>query len=260
VKTSYFILFISQLLWISSGLLLAESDFVTKKSTNRMLSDSNDHAAFSDEAENLYRLAEGYLKGSGGKRSYPLSIQYYEKSADLGHVKAKEKLIWLNSYLPNELSLKRRYRRELQEAKKDNPSAQFLLAEMCEFGLGVNKDIERAIFWYKKSAEKNYGKAQNRLGELYSLGKITENNTEDHHQAFLWIQAAANNEQPQAQYKLATYYEMGTENLEINKKSAFIWYLKSAENGHIQGQMKTGQMLKEGECLKQNYGQALYWY
>jgi len=41
----------------------------------------------------------------------------------------------------------------LQEAKKGNKEAAYLIAYMYENGLGVKKDIKKALFWYKKTAE-----------------------------------------------------------------------------------------------------------
>lgn len=213
------------------------------------------------DTHNLYMLGESYLKGASVERSYPLAMQYFQQAAEFGHEKAHEKLIWLKSYLPNEPSLQKRYRRELQAAKTESATAQFLVAEMCEFGLGVEPNLERAVFWYKKSAEQNYGQAQNRLAELYSSGVIKEDQAFDNKQAFLWVQAAANNEQAQAQFKLASYYAEGYLGVvDVNKELAFFWFEKSAQNGHIQGQMQTAHMLKNGNGVTQNYEQALYWY
>lgn len=215
----------------------------------------------SSATHNLFMLGEAYLKGTSVERSYPLAMQYFQQAAEFGHEKAHEKLIWLKAYLPNEPSLQKRYRRELQAAKTESPAAQFLVAEMCEFGLGVERNIERAVFWYKKSAEQNYGKAQNRLAELYSSGIIKEDHALDNKQAFLWVQAAANNQQAQAQFKLATYYAEGNSGVvDANKELAFFWFEKSAQNGHIQGQMQTADMLKNGNGVTQNFEQALYWY
>lgn len=236
----------------------SNSDAVLELNKNKASATSAEQQA---SAEVFFKLGESYLKASSGSRSYPLIIQNFQHAADLGHVKAQEKLAWLNSYLPNELSLEKRYRRELQTAKTDNAAAQFLVGEMCEFGLGVERNIERAIFWYKKSAEQNYGMAQNRLGELYTNGTIKEESANDAKQAFLWIESAANNGQAQAQFKLASYYALGFEDIvAVNKETAFYWYQKSAENGHIQGQMQTANMLKIGDGVKQNYEQALAWY
>ena len=40
----------------------------------------------------------------------------------------------------------------LQEATKGNKEAQYLLANLYENGLGVRKDLEQSIYWYKKAS------------------------------------------------------------------------------------------------------------
>jgi TPR repeat protein len=37
---------------------------------------------------------------------------------------------------------------------------------MYEYGIGVKKDIDQAIYWYKKSAEQEYQYAKNKLKVL----------------------------------------------------------------------------------------------
>ena len=44
--------------------------------------------------------------------------------------------------------------------------AQYKLALMYENGNGIEKDMNQAIYWYKKSAEQGDEDAQNKLKEL----------------------------------------------------------------------------------------------
>jgi len=256
-------LFFAVLLGLRNEVLVAESLDSQDLDSQDLYTQALDSQAKStnNEAEKFFLKGESYLRGSAGEISYPLAIKFFKKSAELHSTKAQEKLIWLSTYLPNEPSLKKRYRRELQAAKENDIAAQYAVAEMCEFGLGAELNLERAIYWYKVSASNNYGKAQNRLGELYASGTLKEEQAVNENQAFLWIQAAAENNQAEAQFKLAEYYRLGKEGvLTANQEQAFLWYKKSAENGHIMGQMQTAHMLKEGEGITQNYEQALYWY
>jgi len=45
------------------------------------------------------------------------------------------------------------YPKILQEAKKGNKEAEYLIAHMYEQGLGVKKDLKKAFYWYKKAAD-----------------------------------------------------------------------------------------------------------
>ena len=44
-------------------------------------------------------------------------------------------------------------------AEQGDPEAQFNLGSMCEKGLGVERNLELAIDWYRKSAEQNFEEA-----------------------------------------------------------------------------------------------------
>ena len=50
-----------------------------------------------------------------------------------------------------------------QAADLGNCVAQYNLANMYFHGKGINKDMEQASYWYKKSAKQGFDKAQNKL-------------------------------------------------------------------------------------------------
>ncbi len=56
-------------------------------------------------------------------------------------------------------------------SKHLDPSAQFNLGEMYEYGLGVQKDDVKAFEWYSKAAAQGYAPAQNNLGIMYEYGR-----------------------------------------------------------------------------------------
>ena len=57
-------------------------------------------------------------------------------------------------------------------ADKNNPIAQYWLAHMTELGLGVPRDLAKAIDLYKKAAEQNVEPTELRLGEIYLDGNL----------------------------------------------------------------------------------------
>ena len=48
-------------------------------------------------------------------------------------------------------------------AKKGDPQAQFALGYCYEIGKGVEKNIQKAILWYRKVAEQGNNQAEERL-------------------------------------------------------------------------------------------------
>ena len=56
------------------------------------------------------------------------------------------------------------------------------------FRLGVDKDDEKAVFWFKKAAQMGYSLAQNSLRFMYEQGRgISKNES----QAFYWYKLAS---------------------------------------------------------------------
>jgi TPR repeat protein len=68
-------------------------------------------------------------------------------------------------------------------ANQGHAQAQFSLAILYDEGEGVQKDIQKAAFWYRKAAEQGHRDAQFNLGQLYSVGKGVP---KDLQQAYFW--------------------------------------------------------------------------
>jgi len=47
--------------------------------------------------------------------------------------------------------------------------AQYNLAIKYEYGDGIEKDVDKAIYWYEQSAKQGYQSAQNKLKKLKRL-------------------------------------------------------------------------------------------
>ncbi len=54
----------------------------------------------------------------------------------------------------------------MQEAQAGNAVAQYGLAHMFQYGLGVPKDVKQAAYWYHQAAAQNYPGAQDQLNAL----------------------------------------------------------------------------------------------
>ncbi|MEM7716982.1 MAG: tetratricopeptide repeat protein [Cyanobacteria bacterium P01_A01_bin.68] len=56
-------------------------------------------------------------------------------------------------------------------ADEGDAEAQCIIGNMYQLGLGLERNILKAVKWYKKSAEKGYGVASNNLGEILRVGE-----------------------------------------------------------------------------------------
>ena len=55
------------------------------------------------------------------------------------------------------------FRIQVEQAKKGNAHDQFAVGEMFEKGLGTPRDLTKANFWYKKSADQGFREARRKL-------------------------------------------------------------------------------------------------
>lgn len=53
---------------------------------------------------------------------------------------------------------------------RDDKIAQFELAKLYENGIGIKKDEKKALALFKRSSELKYGRAQNKMGEIFEQG------------------------------------------------------------------------------------------
>lgn len=56
-------------------------------------------------------------------------------------------------------------------ADQGNRDAQFNLGKAYHIGLGVPKDYEKALLWYRKAADQGEANAQTNLGMMYANGQ-----------------------------------------------------------------------------------------
>ena len=112
------------------------------------------------------------------------------------------------------------------------PEAQLEVARCYQNGIGVEKNAENAVVWYKKAAEQGNAEAQCALGTCYDDGIGTEKNEDE---AVKLYKSAAEQECPEAQYKLGRCYFFGV-GVERDENKAVEWYFKAAEQGNAEAQ------------------------
>lgn len=255
-----------------------------------------------------YYLGKLYLYGYGQLRNESLAIRFFKKSAEKGYLPAQlfmgkyylqiknnpeKAFVWFKKAADqNDLSaqmfvaasylygfgtkknpgLARRY--YIEAAKKDNPIAQYTLAEhFLESRSSSNHRL--AVIWLKKAAnEGNSFKAQTLLGELYANGRYVSRDlsvAKDYldkavsqgfvpamvvlgdialkekkpEEAESWYQKAANQKNANAQFKLAQLYLDKKSSL-YNEKKGFLWMLNAALSGLLEAQKEVAALYKKG--------------
>ena len=117
-----------------------------------------------------------------------------------------------------------------------NPHKQYKIGEYYYEGKVVDKDYNKAVEWFTKSANANDSDGQNNLGYCYRRGKGVP---QDDKMAVYYFTLAANNNNSFAQYNLGWCYE-NAKGVEQDLAKAAYWFEKAAEQGDVTAQLYIG--------------------
>ncbi len=190
-------------------------------------------AADQGETIAMSNLGACYLGGFGIQQDYSKAVYWLEKAVAGGYSQANQQLAEARAKLrenPSSASLSQpavktttgssKYDLNIEAAKKGDPKAQNTIGLCYSSGNGVEKNKEKAVYWYRKSAEQGY-----------SIGE----------------------------YNLALRYHNG-EGVTQDYEQAMYWYRKSAEQGVADAMNNIGVLYKYGRGVKKDYGQAVSWF
>ena len=179
-------------------------------------------AAEQDNKFAQYNLAIMYFYGKAVEKDYAQAAKWYRRAAEQGDGEAQSKLGYMydtgKGFSENDAEAAKWYRKAaLQghksaidkirtEANKENGSAgaMYSLGILLERGIGMKKNVDVAIEWYRKAAEKGNSAALKRLRRSAKQGNEV------------------------AQYNLALMYDYG-DGVKQSDVEALKWYKKSAK-------------------------------
>ena len=209
-----------------------------------------------------------YYRGRHVKQNYEEALQWWAKSAEQGNVQAigNMGLCYQTGHgiAADSLKATRLYQRSIKEgnkalfaqneelAKKGSVFSNMLIASCYQNGLGVAKDVNRAIPYLTAAAEKNCVPAQRDLGMILINGKKAM-------EAVTWFKKGTEN----GDIPCTFYYgKMLVEGLGVkaNKKEGANYLLKSADAGFPQAMYYVGNCYMNGDGLTKNAEQAVKWY
>lgn len=176
---------------------------------------------------------------------------------------------------------------------KNNGYAAFMLSVIYQYGIGVKQDstlsvkfydkglhydnvmknmykvaahfndptssiynMERAIEWFNKAAEKGSIAALNDLAEIYLYGDVKFNNPV---KALGYYGKAAALGSSYAKYSIGTIYYDG-KGIEQSKPEAFKWFLRAATAGFAPAQYRLAVMYHTGDAVAQDEIESYAWF
>lgn len=140
-------------------------------------------------------------------------------------------------------------------ANAGNNKAQYNLGLIYMNGDGVEEDIAKAIDLFRRSAEQGNPKAQYRLARFYLAGQGIE---KDETEAARLFTLAASQGEVNAQHMLGLTYLYGW-GVEENEKQSFEWFLRAAEQGLPEAQYQVGHAFEEARGTTLDYDAAFSW-
>ncbi len=209
-----------------------------------------------------YELGMRHLNGEGIEKNKDKAIEHITRAAILGHEQAYKQLEKLLEYesddVPIEyLSLKDSDLRMLAEEKNDR-YAQSMMGDRYGQNIfdGTWKAPKKAFYWYKKSAEQGFAKAQRKLSNCYLLGMGTPKDTKE---AVKWMQKAVEQNSSMAQYEMGLMLIRG-DGVPKSYKKAAVLIKKAAVRGVVMARVILGLMHVHGDGVEKNYQEAIYWF
>lgn len=179
--------------------------------------------------------------------------------------------------------LKRRFAKTIKEARLGVRDAQYDVGLMYANGLGVEKNLQHAVYWIQKAAEKGLSNAQYLLGTRYASGVGVG---EDQFAALVWLQKAAAQGHPKAYLRLgillrdqsgaisrshfeqaialgvleAGFYLGSAAEAEGDWATAETQYVKAAQAGSARANHALGQLHFEGRIDTAEFRKAIEYF
>lgn len=206
-------------------------------SLKKLANNGNAYANFEMGTNEYYGYYSGYPR-------YDYALKYLLVAANLDHAGANYMIG--NMYIKGLIGSKSReelnkgYKYLLKAYNLGNVAASNMIGNMYYEGIyPLNKDIEKAIYYYKKASEANYVYAFNNLGKIYEEKK-------EYDIALKYYLESADLGESWACNKVGEYYRKGIVSFDMNK--AYLYYNKALDSNY--------RVL----CYYAYYNLAIYFY
>ncbi len=127
-----------------------------------------------------------------------------------------------------------------------DPISTYNLAICLSEGIGSIIDISQSYTLYNSIASNN-SNAQNNIGTLYERNLIGKN---DFHEALVWYEKSAKNNNISAMLNAGKLAESGGFNLKIDLAKAKFWYQEAAKQGNKNGIFLLSRLLRHTNIIK----------
>lgn len=141
----------------------------------------------------------------------------------------------------------------LSKAKNGDAKSQYELGWCYLKGYGIEKDFDKAVYWFQEGIEQDYAEAYRGLGVCYMFG---DGVPQDFAKAINLYEEAASRGDARAMYNLGSCYFYGMAVLQ-NYNDAFMWYEKSLKHGEEEAKYQMGWMYIGGKGVQQDIDKGI---
>ncbi|XP_054579900.1 protein sel-1 homolog 2 isoform X3 [Eptesicus fuscus] len=246
---------------------------------NKNYSKKRSKKNFTAEGEQLFKMGIKILQQSKGQRQKAQAYIFFAKAADLGNLKAMEKmadaLLFGNFGMQNITAAIQLY--ELL-AKEGSYKAQNALGFLSSYGIGMEYNqakaliyytfgsaggsmmsqmILKALYYFLKAAKAGSANAMAFIGKMYLEGNdaAPQNNAT----AFKYFSMAANKGNAIGLHGLGLLYFYG-KGVPVNYGEALKYFQKAAEKGWPNAQFQLGFMYYSGSGVWKDYKLAFKYF
>lgn len=213
-------------------------------------------AADRDSNEACFLLGEHYESGEGVERNMKQAVEYFERAAKNGYAAAQSKLGYIYKTDKEFLNPERSLYWNNKAASGGDMQALCNLGLSYEFGVGVEKDEEKAFNLYKQSAALGYDRGMYNLAYCYMRGSGT---AEDHAAAAKYFERAAGKGHVNAMYNMGVMYLNG-DGVAKDAKKATEWFYRAAQNNNIESLFYLGYCYMNGLGVNKNPVMAVRYF
>ena len=209
-----------------------------------------------------FSLANLYYYGSGVKKDLSQAFLWYQRSSAQGQPYASYVIAQMYSkgeYVSQSEETAQRYYKDalsgflkLESKDQADDNLYYKLGSMFKKGLGTDIDMDRAIDYFKRSAEMNNKNGLYEYGKALLLGEYIP---QDKEKAVKMLEKAIKLENINAKRFLALEYISG-EHLEQDIEKGLAMLTKCADSGDVIACYRLGKIYLQGEIMPQNLDKA----
>ena len=230
----------------------ADADTYFKKSL-----EYNVKAADMGNIQSMNKAGSAYSNGKGCEANGQTALEYYQKAEALGNLYAKTNIGVLYRFGkdPLQKNSERAYSKYKEAADKGFGLAMLKLGDMYyngEYGKeGDNVNYTKAMQWYEAAAGKGYADAYCALGDMYCYGNGVD---KDYEKAIAEYQKGIDMGSSEAMLKMGYFYAEIKE--PRDDAEAVKWYMKSINAGNKVAMSNMGVHYENGRGVEKDYQEA----